>query len=398
MFKLLFDSITSKEIEGEKTVKPHKALFTAMSTIIGIAVIVGPVVTIQLGGPGALVYFLLTNIFGSILSYAEVTFAVTYRKRLPDGTIMGGPMEYIKEALSSFFASWYAIACFILLLFWTSLQANTVADMLSEYYIPTWTSGILLSILILFTLVGGIKRIGNFSEKLVPIMFFLYSGSALFIVLANFSQIPKVLDLMLRSAFSPKAILGGTAVGGLVQTIRFGLLKGINSHEAGIGTGAIPHSMAEVKDPKMQGILSILSIYSHGFLCFISGLVVLLTGTWQDPTIRFGATAMTKSFGMYFSSLGPILLTLSTVLFGFGTILGNSYNGEQCYKYFLKNKHKKIYYISVAIWIFIGSVAPVKTMWIIPDFFLILVAIPHIIGILVLSFKRKDLLIIDKNK
>jgi len=223
-------------------------------------------------------------------------------------------------------------------------------------------------------------------------MFFLYASSSIYIILCNIERIPTVLDLVFRSAITPKAIIGGSAAGGIFQAMRYGFLRGFNANEAGIGTGSIPHSMAQTKDPMMQGILAMLSLYSHGFLCFLSGLIVLLTGTWDDPTIRFGISAIFKSFAMYFPTYGPLILTISLLLFGFGTILGNAYNGEQCFKYIANNKFKYFYYSVIMLSILIGSVAPVKKMWIIPDFFLILVAVPNVIAILILAFKRKDLL------
>ena len=400
MFSILVTSMTAKSDDtGKETIQAHKALFTAMSTTIGLATIAAPIITIQVGGPGALLFFLLSNILGSALSFSEVTFALKHRKVMKDGTIMGGPMQYLKDTFSEFVASWYAVFAFILLLVWSALQSNVLANLLADYNMPfttmrypEWFSGIILAIVVTVSLMGGIKRIGNLSEKMVPFMFFLYSAACLYIIFANIQSVPAAFDTIFRSAFTPKSIIGGSAAGGMFHAFRWGILKGMNAHEAGIGTGTIPHSMADTTDPTIQGLLSMVSIYSHGFLSLLSGLVVMVTGTWQDPSLGLGMSAISKSFDMYFSSLGPLILTISSLLFGFGTILGNSYNGSQCYAYMTKNKNLNFYNAAIAALVFIGSVAPVKFMWIITDFFLILVALPNIVGILILSFKEKSLL------
>ena len=389
MFKILF---SKPKKEGLQTINPHKALFTAMSTTIGIATIVSPIAAISLGGPGALFYFLASSFLGGSLTFAEVTLALKYRT-ITDGNIIGGPMPYIKKALSPSMAKIYSIFAMVLLFIWTAIQTNTLADILVDYYVPTWISGIILAILIIITLLGGIKRIGNLSAKLVPLMFFLYSTSCLYIVFSNFHQLGSIFNLIFSSALSPRAILGGSAFGGALQALRWGFIKGIHSNEAGVGTSSIPHSMAEVNDPTSQGILAILGMHSQGFLCLLSGLVVLITGTWQDPTLRFGISPITKAFSMYFSSTGPIVLGLSTVLFGFGTVLGNAFYGSKCYSYATNKEVDNRFYVLVGLSIFLGAISSVRFMWsILPDLFLVMVAVPNILAILVLSFKDRKLL------
>ena len=384
LFRMLRTSFALRKLgETAGTISPHKALFTAMSTTLGISTIVAPVIAIHLGGPGALFGFLLTAFFGSAATYTEVTLSIQHRKKLADGTIMGGPMQYLKAVASPAAAKWYAVCCLILMMAWSGAQANQLvaifdSPLLGDYRIPTYISGGIVSCLVLLTLMGGIKRIGSFSAKLVPLMFVIYIGSALWIIGCNLDRLGGIFQTMLESAFSPYALANGTFVGGIVSALRWGIFKGIQSTEAGIGTQAIPHAMAETVDPEAQGALAMLSTYSAGIVAFLSGCVALLTNTWQDPTLPLGMSMVAASFQQYFSFFGLAIVAISTLLFGFGTILGNSYNGSQCYSYLMENKKMRIYLVATALMIFVGAVSEVKTIWSVVDLILACMAIPHI--------------------
>jgi len=388
MCKLLLKSFSQKKKEENdtETIESYKALFTAMST---------SVIAIKLGGPGALLGFLLAAIFGSASTFAEVTFALKYRKQNPDGTISGGPMTYIKKALSPFFAMLYASAGFITLVIWSGNQANAISDLLQARGIPTYLTGLILTLTIMYLLIGGIKRVANFSTRLVPIMFFLYCGATLWIIFNNISKLPAVINLIFRSAFTPQAIFGAGVGYGLQAALRWGLAKGFFANEAGLGTPTIPHSMAKTKSPINQGIISMVSVYSNGFLCLLSGLVVLLTETWLDSSLGSGINILAQSLNLYFSNFGIIILSLSLFLFVFGSIVGNSYNGSQCYLYATKNRWLNHYYILIAITVFIGSITDVVFLAKITDFFLIPIAIPNMIGVILLAFRESETLKIN---
>jgi alanine or glycine:cation symporter, AGCS family len=399
MLKLLFGNIFKKKKthgNNEETIAAHKALFTAMSTSIGIGNIVAPIIAIKLGGPGALLGFILVTLFGSAAMFTEVTFALKYRKKNSDGTISGGPMQYLKKVLSPVWALIYAHAGLILLAIWSSNQANQLAELLQPRGVPTYLTGILLAITIMYILLGGIKRIGDLSAKLVPIMFTLYCGATLWIILNNISKLPAVLNLIFRSAFTPQSIIGAGAGYGIQMALRWGLAKGFFAMEAGLGVATIPHSMANTKSPLNQGILSMVSIYSNGILCLLSGLTILLTDTWLDPSLGISINILTKTFSIYFSSIGIVILMFSAFLFAFGTIVGNSYIGGQCFLYASKNRWLITYYAIVAVFVFVGAIIDVKLLATITDFFLIPIAIPNIIGIVILAFKEKNVLKIDK--
>ena len=260
LFKMFWNSLTDRNrVEGQYTILPHKALLTAMSTTLGIGTIVAPVIAIHLGGPGALLGFLLTSFFGSAATFVEVNLCIQHRKKTDTGVIMGGPMQYLKNILSSSAAKWYAISCFILMIVWSGAQSNQLAavldsPLLGDFRIPKALSGCAIAFFVMLFLMGGIKRIGSFSSKLVPVMFVLYVGSSLWILLSNTDRLLPILADVFQSALSPYAMATGTVVGGIVSALRWGIFKGIQVNEAGIGTQTIPHSMVRQKIRLRKGL------------------------------------------------------------------------------------------------------------------------------------------------
>lgn len=396
LFKMLLSSIGTKEqTEGRHTILPHKALFTAMSTTLGISTIVAPVFAIHMGGPGALLGFLLTSFFGSAATYLEVNLSVQHRQKLDSGVIMGGPMQYMKQILSPFAAKWYAVCCVMLMTAWSGAQANQLAaildsPLLGDYRIPTMISGAVIAILVILTLVGGIKRIGALSSKLVPLMFLLYIGSSLWIIFANTDKLGTIFYEMFHSALTPYAMASGTLVGGIVSALRWGIFKGLQSNEAGIGTQTMPHSMAETANPIAQGSLAMLSTYTAGIVAFISGCVALITNTWQDSSLPLGISMVAASYQLYFSSFGVFIVAGSALLFAFGTILGNSFNGTQCFHYLTSNKKTYYYFFASALMIFVGAIMEMKTLWSLMDLVLVSMVIPHMATLVVYAFKKSE--------
>lgn len=396
LFKMLWTSIADRRsYQNKQMIPPHRALFTAMSTTIGISTIVSPVIAISLGGPGALLGYLLTSFFGSAATYAEVNLCIQHRKKLDNGIIMGGPMQYLKTLISPGVAKWYAVCCFILMAAWSSAQANQLSAILNSpllgtYSISTVISGLLIAVLVVLTLMGGIKRISAISSKLVPIMFILYLGSCFWILLANIDKFWAVWDMIFKSALSPMSFATGSVIGGVVASLRWGIFKGIQTCEAGIGTQTIPHSMAETSDPVAQGTLAMLSTYTAGFIAFLSGFVALITETWLDPGLPMGISMVAASFHHYFSSFGIVIVAISTFLFAFGTILGNSYNGSQCFNYLTHNKKAYLYIGGTAVMIFIGAISEVKTVWSLIDIVLACVAIPHMSALVLYAYRNPE--------
>lgn len=396
LFKMLWKSLFHQNQDTNvNTIPPHRALFTAMSTTIGISTIVSPIIAITLGGPGALVGYLLTSFFGSAATYAEVNLCIQHRKKLDNGVIMGGPMQYLKTLISPGVAKWYAFFCFILMAAWSSAQANQLAailnsPLLESYSISTVISGISISVLVVLTLLGGIKRISSISSKLVPMMFVLYLGSCFWIIFSNMDKFWGIWQLIFQSVLSPYALASGALVGGIVTSMRWGMFKGIQTCESGIGTQTIPHSMAETNDPVAQATLAMMSTYTAGFIAFLSGFVALITETWLDPQLPLGISMVAASFQHYFSTLGIIIVAISTFLFAFGTILGNSFNGSQCFNYLTNNKKTYLYIGGTAIMIFIGAISDVRIVWSLIDFVLAFIAIPHMSALVLYAYKNPN--------
>ncbi len=391
ILKLIKNS-SKKQSQDVHMVSPFKALFTAMSTTLGIGTIVGPVIAIHWGGPGALLGFVLTAFFGSAATYTEVALSLKFREKLATGEILGGPMQYLKHLISPRAAQWYAIFGCLLMSAWSATQANQLVSildspLLGNYQIPTLASGAVLSLLIFIILMGGIKRIGSFSAKLVPTMFTLYIAATFWIIFANLGVCGPVFQTILSSAFHPYAMTSGALVGGIVSALRWGVFKGTYATEAGVGTQAIPHSMAETKDPHAQGILAMASTFSAGFVAFLSGFVSLITKTWQDPSLPLGVNMVAASFKIYFSYVGVTMLIIITLLFAFGTILGNSYNGSRCFLYLTEPKKLKYYYAATAVSVFFGCLASTQTIWSLIDFGLIFLVVPHMIALILSTFK-----------
>lgn len=395
LFRLASGIFSKQKKEGQHTILPYKALFTAMSTTLGIGTIVGPVIAINLGGPGALLGFLLTSFFGSAVTFVEVNLGVKSRQILPSGQIMGGPMQYLKHLVSPFAAKWYAFCCFFLMMAWSSAQANQLAAILNSpllggWRVPAMVSGGLMSLLVLGLLMGGIKRIGAVEAKLIPIKFVLYVGACLFILLSDLPRLGEVFKLIFSSAFSPYTMASGAVVGGLMSSLRWGIFKGTQICEAGVGTQTIPHSMAETNDPIAQGTLAMFSTYAAGFIAFLSGCVSLMTDTWQDPTLPLGMSMVAASFKMYFASFGVAAIASCAVVFAFGTILGNGYNGSQAFGYLTQNKRLYLYYAATAVMIFLGSISDAKTVWALTDIVLACMALPHMAALMVYVVKEKE--------
>lgn len=399
MLRLFFSLMLKRYVEKEKTgtVRAHKALFTAMSTTIGISTIVSPVIAIRIGGPGAVLGFLLATLLGCAVNFTEVTFALSYRKHHPVKGVAGGPMQYLQDEIRPFVAKWYALFGFILLMAWSAAQANQLSEILNSpllggFRIPHWITGLLLALLITVVLMGGIKRVASFSSKLVPLMFFLYVGGACWIVFSNLDKLPSIFHMVIDSAFAPQTFASGVTVGGVVSALRWGVFKGLHSNEAGVGTQTIPHSMAETDGAVDQGILAMVSTYSAGFICLLSCFVALVTETWLDPHLSLGINMVAASFQAYFSTIGVLIVVASALLFAFGTILGNSYNGSQCFIYLTKSRYLNAYYLATAGLIFVGCISDVAAIWSFVDYLLVPVLVPHILSIAYLSFKQGALL------
>ena len=261
------------------TLSPLHALYTAMSTSLGMGNIISPAVAIATGGPGALFWMAVYALFGSVTKYAEVFFAVKYKRYAKDGSIIGGPTGYLYQ-IHPLLAKWYGALSILLFSAWSALQSKTLAITYHYYGVEEYMTGIMLAVFIFFMLISGTKTIGKFAARLIPFLFIFYVSSASFIIFKDLSVLKKVLISIFYSAFHPTASIGGFLGAALIMGFRQGVFKGAFTTEAGVGTAAIAHAYSSTNYPQQQAILGMYSIFMNTFLCVISGLVALVTNVW----------------------------------------------------------------------------------------------------------------------
>ncbi|MBM18307.1 MAG: hypothetical protein CL947_04540 [Epsilonproteobacteria bacterium] len=389
--KQFFKIISSKDINisNKNTITPLQALFTAMSTSLGMGTIVAPPLAIAIGGPGALFWIVVYSFFASVTKFAEVTFAVKFKRYAQDGTIIGGPTAYLWQ-IHPYLADWYGFLTILLFSSWTALQAKSMAATYEHYAVPEYVTGFIMALFVFFMLTGGAKRIGEFSSKLVPFMCTIYFILCSFIVVSDLTTLQNACISIITHAFSPTAPIGAFAGATILSTMRQGIFKSAFITEAGVGTAAIPHALADTDKPTNQGILAMYSIVGDTFFCIMSGLVTLVSGVWKLGKLSNDLPLL--AFKAMLPTIGPIAYTIAVTLFIIGTAVGNSLNGSKSFAFFTNNQFMKAYYAFVSICIFCGAVFEAPTLWNVSDLILPMIAIPNIIGVLVLSLRyRKEL-------
>ena len=382
-FSLITNGVSRKR--SGNSINSFHALFTAMATTMGMGNIVGPSLAIMVGGPGALFWLLMYIFLGAVIKFTEVTFAVSTRVKTEEGKIIGGPMQYLKE-VSSWLATWYNVGILILLVSWSSLQSNTLASILVYEHVPQWVTGTLLAVFSLLVLRGGARRVGLVASRLVPIMFVLYISSALFILLRDPQSLGAAIMLVVRSVLSPVAAMGGFVGATVFQAMRIGILRGSLMTEAGVGTSAIPHSLADVQRPVDQGILAMCSMGCDALLSTISGLLALVTGVWMQGEFR--STLIYEVFLQNSPLFGRYVLVVSVALFVLTTVMGNSFNGLQSFNVLTRYRWRNWYIATITAVIFCGALINAPLVWEITDTIMVFVAIPHLIGLVILACRH----------
>lgn len=375
--------------KNSKTINQFHALFAAMGTSLGMGNVVGPGIAIYMGGPGALFWLIVYMFFASVTKFTEVTFALYTRIKTSEGVLIGGPMEYLK-LVSPFLAYWYVAIMSFLLMYWSGLQANTLGQIFLQESFPPWIVGFGLAAIVYVTLQGGAQSVGTVASRLVPLMCFLYITFALFILMKNGHALLATLSLITQSILTPAAAIGGFAGATALKAMQSGAFQAIFISEAGIGTSSIPHAMAQVERPTDQGILALYSMMADAFLSTLSGLLVLVTGIWT--TGEFRSTLIYEVFKMNSPVLGRFVLMAAISLFVITTVIGNVFNGTQIFASIARQKWVRVYLFLAVIFIILGPLIPVRLIWEAMNTLLFLVAVPNLIALLVLAFKRPDVL------
>lgn len=374
----------------KNTISPLQALLTAMSTSLGSGSIAGVPLAIVIGGPGALFWIVIYAFFGSVTKFTEVAFAIKYRTRAADRSIIGGPTSYLWQ-VHPLLAYWYGACAMILFAGWSALQSKALSEVFEKLGVHGYITGTLTALFVFYMLIGGAKRIGKLSSYLVPVMCISYLCACLFILLQDIGLLGRMFILVIKTAFTGMAATGGFAGATFFMAMRQGVFKSAYVTEAGVGTAAYPHALADTDSATDQGILAMYSVAIDTFFCLISGFVVLVTGVWTSGAAC--NSLIYDAFEVGLPNIGPTILIFSLILFVTGTAVGNSFNGSKSFGFFTGNKYLICYYIFVASMIFLGAIAQSLTLWAIMDFILPLTALPNVIGLIYLTLHhRKELL------
>ncbi len=377
-----------KRREGDEPgdISHFQALMTALSATVGTGNIAGVATAIAAGGPGALFWMWITGLVGMATKYAEAILAVTYRETDENGEMSGGPMYYIAKGLNmpwlgALFAFFATIASFGI---GNMVQSNSVAAAVeSTFHVSPTVTGIVLMVLTAVVVLGGIKKIGQVTGVLVPVMIVFYVVGALIILFLNISEIPAALALIIKQAFSPTAAVGGFAGSTVMLAMRMGVARGIFSNESGLGSAPIAAAAAQTKHPTTQALVSMTQVFIDTIVvCTMTGLVIILTKLWSSG--ETGAVLTTKAFQAAIPG-GGLIVTIGLILFAYSTILGWCYYGEKSITYLFGIKAVTPYRIFFSIIVGVGAVSKLNFVWNLSDTFNGLMAVPNLIGLLLLT-------------
>lgn len=390
MRETLMKMFKKGEAKADGDITPFQALSTALAATIGTGNIAGVATAIALGGPGAVFWMWVSAFFGMLTKYAEVVLAIRYREKNAEGNWVGGPMYYIAKGLGNkggkvlaiLFSAFGALAAFGI---GNMVQSNSVASALhASFNIPTWVTGLVLAIAAGLVIIGGIKRIAQVTEKIVPFMAVFYIVGALIVIFVNIGGLPAAFALIFKHAFTPSAAVGGFAGAAVMVAMRRGIARGVFSNEAGLGSAPIAHAAAQTDHPVRQGMWGIFEVFVDTIvICSLTALAILSSGVWTSGAS--GAALTTAAFNSGLPGIGGYIVAIGILFFAFSTILGWAYYGEKCAEHILGPKVKWFYR---GLWIpmvVIGSVMSLHLIWDIADTLNGLMAIPNLIGLLALS-------------
>ena len=422
-----------KDAEGD--ISPFAALMTALAATVGNGNIAGVAAAIATGGPGAPLWMWVSGLFGMATKYAECFLGVKYRQVAEDGSMAGGPMYYCRngiknQSIAKFLGMLFAVCGGMTALLGTGnmMQSNSMALAIkTQFGVPTIISAIVITFFVGIVILGGIKRIGAVAEKLVPSMILFYIGGALIILITKFTELDDAFILIFKSAFSLQAA-GGALIGTSVQkAISLGVRRGVLSNEAGLGSAAIAQSAAKSPDPTFNGLLGMTGVFIDTILVnTITTLTIVVTGVWkltpacglalQKEAEMLGAdkiaslhpdvismadkigydlsagglssTALTVEAFNSVLPFGGIIIAIGSLVFGYTTLLGWAYYGEQCIGYIWGVKSHAPYRVVFITLLFLGALLTghyMDIVWNIGDSFNAVMAFPNLLGLLLLA-------------
>jgi alanine or glycine:cation symporter, AGCS family len=383
---LAFRIIFHKDHGEDGDISHFAALMTALAATVGIGNIVGVATAISLGGPGAVFWMWMTGLVGMVTKYSEAVLAVKYREKGDHG-MRGGPMYYISKGaglpwLGWLFAVFTALATFGI---GNMTQANATAKIFeSTFHIQPWVTGVVLMVLTALVILGGIRSIGKFTSFLVPFMIVGYVGSALTVLALNISEIPDAFALIFKHAFSPMAASGGFAGATIASAMRFGIARGVFSNKSGLGSAPIAAAAARTYDPVRQALVSMTQTFIDTLVvCTMTALVILTATPWTKGVSPGQLTS--ASFGETLGVTGEIIVAVATSLFAYSTLIGWNYYGEKAIEYLLGSRSIRIYRIIFIAVVIVGAMMDLEFVWNISDLMNGMMALPNLIGLLLLS-------------
>ena len=378
-----FKPQTDKSAKG--ILSPFQAFMTGLAASVGTGNIAGVATAVVAGGPGAVFWIWAYGFVATVIKLAEATLGVRYRK-VEDGKLSAGPSHYLKDGLGSPKLAWiYALVAGIAALTTTPFtQPNSIAVVFeSEFGISTWISGVVLAILAWLVVIGGVRSIGRAAEKIAPTMVILYLVGGTIVILTNFSQIPDVFRLIFREAFSMEAAGGGALGTGMMMAVRYGLARGIYANEAGYGTAAVAYGTAQSAKPVQQGYNAMMEVYIVSFVTSsISALTILVSGVWDSGLNSTALVAQAFESSMPF---GGMLVAFCALLFGYTTLIGWGYYGEQYLGFLFGDRIIMPYRWIYCGLVVLGAMTKVELVWAWGDLMNGLQIFPNLIGVLGLS-------------
>lgn len=384
-----------EETEGG-AISSFQAVSSAMAATIGVGNIAGVSTAIALGGPGAVFWMWMSALVGMATKFGEASLGVKYRNIEADGEVNGGVMFYIEKGLGSGW-KWLAVVYALLaglaaLGIGNMVQANTMAASLGQFGIPAWVTGVGAFVLVGLVILGGIKRIGQTAEKIVPLMAVIYIIGSLIVIALNIGQIGSAFGQIFYYAFNPMAATGGFAGSAVAASIRFGIARGIFSNEAGLGAASIVHAQAK-NSPTRQGMWGIMEVFIDTIVvCTMTALVILVTGVLESG--ETGAVLASAAFTRGLPGPGGAIVLIGLVLFSYTTMLTWSFYGEKSWEYIFGKKIIMPYRVLFLIFLVIGAVGGLEFVWDLADTMNGLMAAPNLIALLVLA----TIMVKDKNE
>ena len=390
-----------KRNASDGALTPFQAVCTALAATVGTGNIAGVAGAIAIGGPGAVFWMWVSAVLGMCTKFAEVTLAVYYRETNKEGDLVGGPMYYIKNGLGK---NWQFLAVLfsafgVLTVFGTgnATQVNTITTavnsallscgLISEGAVKTSNliQGIIIAALVALILLGGVKRIGQVTEKLVPFMALLYIVLSVGIILFRIQALPSVIQAIFEGAFKPAAVTGG-AVGSLFMSMKKGVSRGIFSNEAGLGTGSIAHACADTSKPVKQGMFGIFEVFTDTIvICTLTALVILCSQVPVGYGQAAGAELTIQGFISVYGNWVSVFTAVAMCCFAFSTILGWGLYGARCIEFLFSEKVIKPFMVAYSLVAILGATADLGLMWNIAETFNGLMAIPNLIALFLLS-------------